>query len=195
MSETSKKNFIDDLAPRLYVALIASVNTRMYGMIEPDATEARRRAKNAYFLAEQFWLYKEERENVPTTRLLSVPATTLSEEPKPFDKDAAFEAEFKSHMSGSKHQAVVRLYVAAVKDAALAHQAERRVDRDVPTWPRTLWIVQTFADLLVESHDNDDSCLKKGPLHRVTTDILHAKETMFPETYFSRHEGTTDARR
>lgn len=193
MSETSKKNFIDDLAPRLYVALIASVNTRMYGMIEPDAPEARRRAKNAYFLAEQFWSYKEERENTPSTRAFSVPATTLSEEPKPFDKDAAFEAEFKSHMSGSRHQTVVRLYVAAVKDAALAHQAERRVDRDVPTWPRTLWIVQTFADLLTECANAPG--LSAGPLHRVTTDILHAKETMFPETYFTRHGGTTDARR
>ena len=95
--------------------------------------------------------------------------------PPPFDRDKAFDDEFRGHLSGAANKETVHLYLVAIKDAALRFHADHLNVTDLDVWRGTYQIISAFIDML---NVPGVPALKMGPNKRVATDIQHAMETM-----------------
>jgi hypothetical protein len=185
-----KRDFIDALAPQLYVALVSRPNPNQYPS-DVGESGAKHAAAQAFFLAEEFWKYKVGRPVSPARQLRNailaeeetfehVPTrpTQLDPTPPPFDKDKAFDDEFRDHLSRVASKETARLYLAAIKDAALLFNASKRDLSELPAWKTTYQIVVAFSSMLRAPAAANDPALARGLEKRVITDIHHAMKVM-----------------
>jgi len=180
MSE-GKRDFIDALASQLYVALVSRPNPHQYPS-DADEAGARRAAKQAFFLAEEFWAHKAERD--PVNRRLSLDARTIETalkepvSPPPFDRDKAFDDEFRGHsMCAGVAREAIKLYLVAIKDAAVCFAATHKPLEELLSWDVSAQIEHRFHGMLI-ALETSSPMWAMHPMKRVTTDIQHAMETM-----------------